>query len=378
MKIAMLGVKSIPWGGGIPTYTEELGSRLVARGHQVTVYCRGQYLDDPSCSVHRGIERRTSGGLRGKHFDAPSHTLTAACNSMVRDFDILHIHGMAPGFVAPMIRAFSRKRVVLTVHACDWKGNKWGRLARLCMQQASGVGLRMAHRVTTVSHGLQEYLQEERGCDAAYTPPGVPIADIIPAYDILKLGLEPNDYALCVSRLMPEKGIHYVVEAFERLHTDKKLVIAGNCPYECDYVKELMSHAGDRIIFLGYVSGRLLEELYSHASVFLQPSDLEGLPISVVEAMSYGRCVLASDIPQNQECLGGNGFTFEAGNVDDLTEKLSWLLENPSACENQFGRVREYVWHTFNWDRTTDTYERLYAQCLEAPASERAVAEPMH
>ena len=110
----MLGVKSIPCSGGIAKYTEELGSRLVARGHQVTVYCRPHYLDDQTCGTHLGIQRCTSPGLRGKHFDAPSHTLTATCNSILRDFDVLHIHGLAPGFVTPLVRAFSRKRIVLT------------------------------------------------------------------------------------------------------------------------------------------------------------------------------------------------------------------------------------------------------------------------
>lgn len=364
MKIGMIGVKSVPCSGGIARYTEELGRRLAARGHEVTVYCRKQYLDDQACSVHAGIHRCKSPGLSGKHLDALSHTFTAACDAIVRDFDVLHIHGLAPGFVIPMLRATTRKRIVLTVHACDWQGSKWGGAARACMYQASCVGLRLAHRVTAVSRGLQEYLRQERGCDATYAPPGIPVSSIAAPSEILKRRIEPGGYVLCVSRLVPEKGVHYAVQAFERLQTDKKLVIAGDCPYECEYVKELFSHASDRVIFLGYVSGRTLAELYSHAYVFLQPSDLEGLSISVLEALSYGRCVLASDIPQNQEALAGHGYTFEAGRVESLAEKLEWLLAHPGAVQEQFARVREHVRQSYDWERTTDTYEQVYGSCF--------------
>lgn len=381
LKIAMIGLKSIPWGGGIPTYTEEVGKRLIQRGHDVTVYCRKHYLDDPVCGPHFGIQRKTTPGLQGKYFDAPTHTFTAATDSLFRDYDIVHIHGLAPGFVAPLLRTFSRKRLVQTVHACDWKGSKWGGIASLCMQQASGIGLRLSHRITTVSRGLQEYLKSARGVDAAHTPPGVPVADIMPASEILAQDLEPNNYILCVSRLVPEKGIHYAVAAYERLNTDKPLVIAGNCPYESSYVNELMTHASDRIRFLGYVSGRLLEELYSHAYAFVQPSDLEGLSVAVVEALGYGRCVVASDIPQNKEALGGHGYTFHAGNVDDLADTLNWCLDNPDAMEAQFKTSRQYVNQSFNWDRTTDVFENVYASCLstkgEMQPIEHTISEPL-
>ena len=364
MRIAMLGVKSIPYGGGITTYTAEIGRRLVSRGHQVTVYCRPHYLDDPRCGEYSGIRRKLSPGFEGKHLDAPSHTFTAALDSLFRDYAILHIHGLAPGFVGPMVRAFSRKRVVLTVHACDWMGSKWGPVARRCMQGVVGIALRSAHAVTTVSRGLQQYLKTERGCQASYTPPGVTVPELTPPGEILKRGIEPNRYVLCVSRLMPEKGIHYAVEAFERLGTDFTLVIAGDCPYNSAYVDELRAHASDRIRFLGRVSGRLLEELYSHAYAFVQPSDLEGLSIAVLEALSFGRCVLASDIPQNLEGLGGHGYTFEAGNVDDLAARLEWLLANPAAVEQEFAGARQYVAASYNWDRTVDVFEGVYEACL--------------
>ena len=364
LRIAMIGVKSIPAAGGIARYAEELGSRLAARGHDVTVYCRKHYLDDPaSGATHKGMRRAVTPGLRGKYFDAPTHTLTAAVDSLWKDFDVLHVHGLAPGFVTPFVRGMSRKRIVLTVHACDWQGSKWGSIARQCMKQAAGVALGFSHRVTVVSRGLEQ-LMRENGHDACYAPPGVRVPEIMPPAEILAHGIEPHRYVLCVARLMPEKGIHYAVEAFKRIPGDLQLVIAGDCPYRSGYVDRLKAEADDRVKFVGYATGRFLEELYSNAYLYLQPSDLEGLSVALLEAMSYGRCVLASDIPQNVEGLGGHGHLFRAGDVDALTHQLQRLLDDPLACRSEFDPAREHVAREFNWERTTDIFEDVYASCL--------------
>jgi glycosyltransferase involved in cell wall biosynthesis len=377
LRIAMLGVKSVPTAGGIARYVEELGSRLVSRGHGVTVYCREHYLDDPATgNTHRGMQRVLSPGLKGKHLDAPTHTLTAALDSMRKDFDILHIHGLAPGFVTPFVRGMSRKRIVLTVHACDWQGSKWGGTARHCMKQAAEVALRLSHRVTVVSRGLEQ-LMRENGHYAVYTPPGVARPELLPPVEILEHGIAPNGYVLCVSRLMPEKGIHYAVEAFKRLKTDLQLVIAGDCPYRCEYVDRLKAEANDRVKFVGYASGRFLQELYSNAYLYLQPSDLEGLSVAVLEALSYGRCVLASNIPQNIEALGGHGYTFGARDVDDLTRQLAGLCSDPDAVRREFAHGRDHVAREYDWERSTDLFEDAYASCF-SPRSSRRVAIAEH
>jgi glycosyltransferase involved in cell wall biosynthesis len=292
---------------------------------------------------------------------------------MWKDFDILHIHGLAPGFVTPMLRGLSRKRIVLTVHACDWQGSKWGWGARQCMKQAVGIALGLSHRVTVVSRGLEQ-LMRENGHDALYTPPGVRVPEIVPPMEILDRGIEPRRYVLCVSRLMPEKGIHYAIDAFKRLQTDFQLVIAGDCPYRSEYADRLKNEASDQVRFVGYATGRLLEELYSNAYLYLQPSDLEGLSLAILEALSYGRPVLASDIPQNIEGLGGNGHVFRAGDVEDLTRQLGRLLSNPDAVRGESTRARDYVTREFNWERTADTIEDAYASCLTERARRQLTA----
>jgi glycosyltransferase involved in cell wall biosynthesis len=202
----------------------------------------------------------------------------------------------------------------------------------------------------------------------------VRVPDITPPSEILSHGIEPHRYVLCVARLMPEKGIHYAIEAFRRIPTDLQLVIAGDCPYRSDYVDRLKAEADGRVKFVGYATGRFLEELYSNAYLYLQPSDLEGLSIALLEAMSYGRCVLASDIPQNVEGLGGHGHLFRAGDVDDLTHQLQRLLSDPLACRGEFDAAREYVAREFNWERTTDILEDVYASCLTRQSSRQLTA----
>lgn len=376
LRIAMLGVKSVPAAGGIARYVEELGSHLVTRGHEVTVYCRPHFLDDPDCSPYRGIERRVTPGLRGKHLDAPTHTLSAALHSLRQDFDILHIHGLAPGFVAPLIRALSHKRVVTTVHAWDSQGAKWGRAASACMDRAGHVALRLSHAVTAVSRGLVESLATERGYEASYTPPGVRLPELVPSEELAQHGIEPGRYVLCVARLMPEKGVHLLIDAFGRIPGPYQLVIAGDCPYKSDYVARLKSAADSRVRFMGYVSGRLLQELYSHALVFVQPSQLEGLPLAVLEALSYGRCVLASDIPQNVEALGGHGFTFRAGDADSLAQQLEVLLARLESEQHFNAAGRDHVAREYDWGRTALLFENVYEQCLAGRVRQRRAASP--
>ena len=363
MKIAMLGAKSVPAIGGIAHYIEEIGSRLAARGHEVTVYCRPHFLEGDA-DDYRGMERLVTRGLRGKHLDATTHTLTSAFHAMRSGYDIYHIHGAAPGMIAPLMRLRPRGYSVITLHGLDWTGSKWGPLAAKMMHTAARLGIGSADSVTAVSHWVKEECRGRLGCDATFIPTGVNFQDPVPARELATLGLAPKEYLFCASRLVKEKGVHYLVDAFRDLSTDKMLVIAGNCPYDDPYVRSLQDRAGDNVLFAGYVKGRLLAELYSNAYVYVQPSESEGLPISVLEALSYGTCVLASDIPQNLEALGRCGYTFASRDAAALCERLQYLLANPSLVASQFDRARAYIRRERNWDLTTDRFEELYSKLL--------------
>ena len=360
MRIAMLGVKAVPAIGGIAHYAEELGARLVQRGHEVTVYCRPHFLQDEA-EVYRGMRRVVTRGLRGKHLDAISHTLTAALHALKEGFDIIHIHGSAPGVIAPLLRLRRGPRIVVTIHGLDWRGSKWGGPAAQLMYLAARTGACGAHEVAVVSRAAGDEYRRRVGREPVFVPTGVVLPELMPAVQIRDLGLTPGGYLFCAARLVPEKGVHYLVDAFSELGTGMKLVVAGDCPYEDAYVKRLRAAASDRIIFAGYVRGRLLAELYSNAYLYVQPSEMEGLPIAVLEALSYGRYVLASDIPQNCEALGPCGGTFRSKNVRDLRRKLGDLLVQPELVEQQSERTRSFIRRERNWDVTTLGYEQLYA-----------------
>ena len=366
----MLGAKSVPAMGGIARYVEELGARLALRAHDVTVYCRPHYAGrtpDP----YRGMRRVVTRGLRGKHLDALTHTATAALHALRSDAQIVHIHGVGPGCAAPVFRAKPGVRVIATVHGPEWRASKWSALAAGAIRLGTRLADSSVDAVTAVSEAVQAEYLALTGRRPCYIPTGVTIPDIVEARDIHELGLSAGGYVLCAARLVPEKGVHYLTEAFRDLDTDKQLVIAGDSPHDGPYVRRLREQAGPSVRFVGYVTGRLLAELYGNALFYVQPSEIEGLSISVLESLSYGRCVLASDIPTNVEALGECGYTFRSGDIADLRAKMRILLDNPAQCEAQFARTREYLARERNWDATTDQFEELYEAVLSSRGRQR-------
>lgn len=364
MRIAMLGIKSVPAPGGIATYTEQISARLVARGHEVVVYCRPQYVSDDESrplAPYRGIERRLCRGVRGKYLDAPTHTFSSALDTLRRDFDVIHIHGSAPGVVIPLLRLRRSRPVVVTIHSLDWEGRKWGRLATGVMSAAGRVPVRLADEMTVVSRRLQRYYRDRFGRETVYIPSGVEIPERRSAQEITRRwGLEEGGYILFVGRLTPEKGLEHLIPAYGAIETDRRLVIVGGANFEDPYITRLHECADDRVVFTDYQSGDVLSELYSNAYIYVQPSTLEGISMAVLEALSYGRCVLASDIPGNVEALGECGHTFAAGDVEDLREKLEMLLESPSLVEVEVERAVAHVRREHDWESTTDGLERVY------------------
>jgi len=364
MKIAMLGVKAVPCIGGIQLYAEETGRRLVQRGHEVTIYCRSQYLDGDAAPEYRGITRRITSGFRGKHLDAATHTLTAALDVLRRDYDIAHFHGVGPSAFASLLRLRPKTRTVVTMHGLDWQRAKWGGIATACIRAAARLGSAFATEITSASRTDASFFKTRLGREVAHTPSGMTVGPPAPPDEIRALGLQGNDYIAFISRLVPEKGCHYLLEAYARLKPDKKLVIAGGSNYADPYAEALKQHASQNVIFTGYVRGKLLRELYSNAYLFVQPSDIEGMPMSLLEALSCGRCALASDIPGNLEALGGEGFTFRAGDVDDLSAKLDFLLAHPDVVAAQHSSTLEYVRRERTWDKTVDALESVYERAL--------------
>ncbi|MFQ6098270.1 MAG: glycosyltransferase family 4 protein, partial [Armatimonadota bacterium] len=255
MRIAMLGVKAVPTIGGIARYVEEVGARLVERGHEVTVYCRPHYLNGSNGS-YRGMERVVSKGLRGKHLDTITHTFTSLRDALRRDFDVLHFHGVGPGILAPLARPGNGQAIVVTAHGADWDRAKWSLPARTFLRVGARVSARAADGWVAVSHSVASECERVGGSRADVVPSGTcPVQTPRPT-ELARLGLAPGEYLFCAARLTPEKGLHYLVEAFERAAQGKKLVIAGAAGHRSRYATGLQRSTNGDVSFVGFVQGR--------------------------------------------------------------------------------------------------------------------------
>ena len=366
MKIAMLGAKAVPAIGGVAHYCEQLGSRLAARGHEVTVYCRPHYLNGDRRLYYRGIRRQICHGVRTKHLDTITHTLNALLNAVGEGYDILHFHAIGPGALAPLASLASGAKVVVTSHGLDWQRAKWGPAAKQFLRLANRVSLSAADAVIAVSQADRLYYRQTCHRNVHFIPTGMNLEPLRECCEIRRFGLGPEDYILFLGRLTPEKGCHYLLSAYLRLATQKRLVFAGEARGDDQYAARLRAMADGRVLFTGMATGRLKEELLSNAYFLVQPSEMEGLPITVLEALSYGRCVVASDIPANAEALGGCGYRFHSKEVGDLARVMRLLLARRDLVRAQFERARGYIERDRSWDRNADLHEQLYQSVARA------------
>ncbi|VAX34557.1 Alpha-D-GlcNAc alpha-1,2-L-rhamnosyltransferase, partial [hydrothermal vent metagenome] len=327
MKIAYIVLKGMPLGGGIEKYTEELGSRLVEKGHEVIVYTMRHY--GARDGVYRGMRIKTVPTLKSRSLEKLTASLLATIDQCLeKDVDIVHFHAFGPAMFCFIPRLFHRK-VVVQGHGLEWKRSKFGRPGRFFLRLAELPSVRFPHTVTVVSKMQRKYLMDTYGIESVYIPPGVNQPNMEKPDLIKEYGLHGNDYILFMARLVREKGAHYLIEAYNRLNTDKKLVIAGDAKHEELYKSELyrLAEGNKNIIFTSFVRGKMLDELLSNSYLFVLPSEMEGLPIVLLEAMSYGNCCLVSDIPENLEVLSDLGYMFRNKDIDDLSAKLRYLIE---------------------------------------------------
>jgi len=370
MKIAFIGQKGIPAiSGGVEKHVDDLGCELVKQGHEVYVYARRGYTDK-NLKEHRGVQIINLPSIRTKHLDAISHTFLACLDAAIRrDFDIIHFHSIGPSSLLWIVKLLKPNTpVVATFHTQCYFHKKWGKFAKSSLKFGEIICCRFADRVITVSKTLKEYAKTRHGVEAVYLPNGVYLPKN-PEADKIKeeWGLEKGSYFLVVSRLINHKGIHYAIKAFNRLDTDKKLVIVGDGFFTDDYVLELedLARENKNIIFTGAQSGDMLSELFNNAYLFIQPSESEGLSIALLEAMSYGLPVLVSDIPENKEAIEGTALTFKDKDVDDLAEKLNMVL-NSSYLSNGHGKLaKSRVQDEYNWINISSNLLKIYKDVLD-------------
>ena len=369
LRIAMLGHKRIPSReGGIEVVVEELSTRMVGLGHKVKCYNRrghhvsGKEHDGIKLKEYQGVRLKNVFTINRKGLAAMTSSFSASVCAALGKYDVVHFHAEGPAFMCRLPKIFG-KRVIVTVHGLDHQRAKWGRFASWYIMQGEKNAVKYADEIIVLSIGVQKYFKDKYGRDTVYIPNGVnrPVlrnAEIIKE----KWGLEKDSYILYLGRIVPEKGIHYLIKAFKDIGTGKKLVIAGGSSDTNGYMDELkaLADGDDRIIFTGFVQGRLKHELYSNAYVYVLPSDLEGMPLSLLEAMSYGNCCLTSDIDECTEVVGDKAVVFKKGNVDDLRDKLKKLIEDSKTVEKYKSATAEYILRKFNWDSVVERTIALY------------------
>jgi glycosyltransferase involved in cell wall biosynthesis len=380
----MLGGRGLPATyGGVERHVEELGARLVERGHEVTVYCRPHYTDRASGSWYRGMRLVVLPGIASKRLDALSHTAVAAAHAAKQRFDIVHYHAVGPGLISPLSRATGRGAVVLTVHGLDFVREKWGVGARLALQVSARMSAHVPDRTIVVAEGLRDHYRDSYGVETSYVPNGVTLPVGNRDHDrhgLSEWGVKPDDYLLSVGRLVPEKGHHLLVDAFGALPEESRpqLVIVGGGSFTGGYVRELTEQArGLPDVHLpGFLYGDALQSAYANARLFVQSSTLEGMPLTVLEAAAYSRPLVLSDIPVHRQLLGSDrpgGRLFTSGDSASLAAALGRALRDPEAEAAGGRQVGAELLDRFSWERTADGTIDAYEQALAGRGATRAL-----
>jgi glycosyltransferase involved in cell wall biosynthesis len=370
MKIAYIGLKGLPGTfSGIETHVHELGTRLVKRGHEVVAYVRTRYTPR-EVRNDEGIRLQHLPTISTKHLDATVHSFLAGLDTLTQEYDIVHFHTIGPGCFAPLSR-LSRAKVVTTIHRFDYLSGKWGWFARTCLRMAEQISLRVPHATIVVAPFLQDHYRRQ-GHKVMHITNGVTLPpEAIGSAAITELGLEPGRYILFLGRLTPEKRPDWAIRAFQRIDgRGMRLVIAGGSSATDQYIrglKAMAESAEDKIVFTGPVYGSLKDELFANARAFVLPSALEGLPITLLEAMSHGRPCLVSEIPPHRGVIhhGENGFLHRADDFDHLCQGLAGLMRASSFDLARIGNAaKREVAEKYNWETVVDQTEQLYKTML--------------
>ena len=366
MNIAMFGHKHmLSREGGVEIVVKELSTRLSARGHHVVCYDRsGDHVSGGEIDNKReyeGVEIVPVWTINKKGLAAMTSSFAAAIKAAFSKAEIVHIHAEGPAAMCaiPKLRG---KRVIVTVHGLDWQRAKWGGFASKYIRFGEKQAVKRADEIIVLSRSVQKYFEDTYGRKTVFIPNGVNKPEQRVAKQINTLwGLEKDSYILFLGRIVPEKGIKYLLEAWNSIKTDKKLVIAGGSSDTDSFMNELKAIAGNNVVFTGFQQGIVLEELFSNAYIYTLPSDLEGMPISLLEAMSYGNCCVVSDIPECTEVLEDKAIVFPKGNVDELRRTIQNLLDEPQKVAEIRESVADYVLQKYSWDEVVDRTLELYA-----------------
>lgn len=363
MKIAMIGSRGIPaCYGGLEKHVHEISRRLSKMGLDVLVYCRSPFTDDRSC-FYKGIERIILPTVKYKNLDTIIYAFLATIDVIFRRVDVVHYHGIGPAIFIGLPRLFGKKTVV-TIHSLNWQHSKWGKGAQLFLKLSEKIAILFAHEVIVVSKDLKAYINEYYQREALYIPNGIETPVFRTSDHIKQWKLMPQQYILTVSRLVPEKGLHHLIQAYTQLKTNFPLVVAGRVDKSDSYAQRLLDASNSHVIYVGFQQKETLQELYSNARLFVLPSQREGLPIALIEALSYALPCLASDIPANVEGLHNFGMTFKSGDAADLGMRLQEILDKPTSNHLAMQQASVFMQQHYNWMTSVAKLVKTYKHIL--------------
>lgn len=369
MKIAVIGHKMIPSRlGGVEIHVEELYTRLADRGHTVVIFNRSIY-DKERLKSYKNLKLKRVFTVRNKKLEALIYSIFATIKVCFGNYDIIHYHALGPSVMA-FIPVLLRKKVVCTIHGLDWQRAKWGSFAKKYLLFGEKIAVKYPDCTVTVSEPSLKYIEKKYNKKIMYIPNGVNLGKVVNT-DLIKnkFQLEKDKFILFVARLVPEKGAHILIQAFNKISTDMKLVIVGDNPYEQEYITEIkeMATNNKNIIFTGYQNYDILIGLYCNAYLFILPSAIEGLPISLLEAMSFGDFCIVSDIEENKNIIKNFGLVFKTDNIEDLKDKIKMAIEQKLPEQERYNkeRIKNYIKEKFNWDDVASITEKMYAKVLQ-------------
>lgn len=375
MRIAILGTRGVPASyGGFETFAEQLSTRLAARGHEVTVYCRSHYVSPRRLEYH-GVRLEVLPTLRHKYTDTIVHTFLSALHAMPKRFDVALVCNAANAPFTPFLR-LAGTPVALNVDGLEHKRRKWGLLGRSYYMLAERLATWLPSEVVTDARVIQDYYSAHYGVSSTMIAYGADVERRADPQTIKRWGVEPEGYVLYVSRLEPENNAALVVEAFKRVKTNKRLLVVGDAPYARDYIDSVRRLAADdpRIIFTGFVFGEDYRALQQNAAAYVHATEVGGTHPALLEAMGYGNCVLTLDTPENLETVGDAALTY--ADAESLATQLTQVLADTQKILLYRGRAQRRILARYTWDQVVDEYEQLFARLAHIELAPRPAANP--
>ncbi len=363
MNIAIIGIRGVPANyGGFETCVEELGQRLVERGHEVTVYCRDSYYDN-QMSTYLGMQLKYLPNFQRKTLDTLSHTFFSVFDAIRHPFDILMVFNAAnsPTLLLPHLLG---KRIAINTDGLEWKRGKWGPIGRRYYKFAEWLSCKLADRIVTDSLGIQTYYRDQYGVEGAHISYGAYVEKSRKPFLLAPLGVAPDEYFFQVTRFEPENNPLLTIQAFKRLTTKKKLVVVGDVPYESDYSRAIVAEADDRVILPGYIYDReLLNELWCNSFAYIHGNVAGGTNPALLQTMASGCFTIAIDVPFSHDVLMDAGIYYRKS-PEDLATQMQWALDHADVLPRFKVKAVERIVDHYSWDLVTDKYEELFRELM--------------